>query len=108
MLLAATLAGRFIDSRWPRVWTQCVPRTRGYYSSATVYSTAVQQFLFFRVLVHTLSEGAINGPTEGLIIVSPVRRRDMARLFDSGESSSASDSVRLVSMPTTRSSAVLR
>ena len=32
----------------------------------------------------------------------------MARLFDSGEGFSVSDSVRLVSMPTTRSSALLR
>ena len=61
---------------------------------------------FFRVLVHTLSEGARS--TQGLIIVSRVRRRDMTRSFDSGEGSSVSDLVRLVSMPTTRSSAVLR
>ena len=67
--------------------------------------TAVRQlFLFFRV--HMWSEGA--RPTQGLIIVSRVRRRDMAKLFDAGEGSSVSDSVRLVSMPTTRSSAVLR
>ena len=46
--------------------------------------------------------------TQVLIIVSRVRRRDMARSFDSGEGSSASDSVRLASMSTTRSSAVLR
>ena len=46
--------------------------------------------------------------TQVLIIVSRVRRRDMARSFDSGEGSSVSDSVRLVSMPTIRSSAVLR
>ena len=42
-----------------------------------------------------------------LIIVSRVRRRNMARSFDSAEGSTVSDSVRLVSMPTTRSSAVL-
>ena len=40
---------------------------------------------FFRVLVHTLSERA--RPTRGLTIVSRVRRRDMARFFDSGEGS---------------------
>ena len=28
-LLAATLAGRFLDSRWPRIRTLCVPRTYG-------------------------------------------------------------------------------
>ena len=67
--------------------------------------TAVQQLLLsFRA--HTLGEGA--RPTQGMIIVSRVRRRDMARVFNSGEGSSVSDSVRLVSMPTTRSSAVLR
>ena len=83
-----------------------MPRTRGllYYSSTAVYSSAAVPF--FRVLVHTLWEGA--RPTQGLIIVSRVRRQDMARSFDSGEGSSVSDSVRLVSMPTTRSSAVLR
>ena len=68
--------------------------------------TAVQEFLFFRVLVHTLSEGA--RPAQGLLVVSRVRRRDMARPFDSGEGSSVSDSVRLVSMPMTRSSAVVQ
>ena len=73
--------------------------------TAVLLCTAVQQFfLFFRV--HALSEGA--RPTQGLTIVSRVRRRDMARLFESGEGSSASDSALLVSMPTTRSSAELR
>ena len=43
---------------------------------------AVQQLLLY-LRVHTLSEGA--RPTQGLIIVSRVRRRDMARLFDSGK-----------------------
>ena len=71
-----------------------------------VLCTAVQQFLFFRVLVHTLSEGARRA--QGLVIVSRVRRQDIARSFDSGEGSSVCDSVRLVLMPTTRSSAVLR
>ena len=42
------------------------------------------------------------------MILSRMRRRDMATLFDSGVGSSISDSVRLLSMPTTRSSAVLR
>jgi len=74
--------------------------------TAVLLCTAVQRFLFFRVLVHTLSEGA--RPTQGLIADSRMRRRDMARSFDSGEGSSVSDSVRLVSMTTTRSSAVLR
>ena len=71
-----------------------------------VLFTAVQQFLFFQLLVHPLSEGA--RPTEGLIVVSRVRRRGMARSFDSAKGSSVSDSVRLVSMPTTRIPAVLR
>ena len=73
--------------------------------TAVLLCTAAQQlFLFFRV--HTLSKGARS--TQGLIVVSRVRGRDMARLFDSGEGSSVSESGRLVSMPTTRSSAVLR
>ena len=80
------------------------PESVGYCSRTTVYSsTAVP---FFRVLVYTLSKGA--RPTQGPIIVSRVRRRDMARSFDSGEGSTVSDSVWLVSMPTTRGSAVLR
>ena len=66
--------------------------------TAILLCTVQQFFLFFRV--HTLSEGV--RPTQGLIIVSRVRRRDMARLFDSGKGSSVSDSVRPVSMPTTR------
>ena len=70
----------------------------------TRYSSTVVVVPFF--VVQTLSEGA--RPTQGLIIVSRVRRGDMARLLDSGEGSSVSDSGRLVSMPTTRSSAVLR
>ena len=86
------------------------PEPVGYYGSTAVYavygSTAVQQFLFVLVLVHTLSDGA--RPTQGLIIVSRVRRGGMARSFKSAEGSSVSDSVRLVSMPTTRISAVLR
>ena len=53
----------------------------------------------------TLCEGA--RPTKGLIIVSRVRSQHMLRSFDSGEASSVSGSVRRVSMPTTRSSAVL-
>ena len=44
-----------------------------------------------------LSEGA--RPTQGLIFVSRVRRRDAARSFDSGEGSSLSDSVRPFSTP---------
>ena len=48
--------------------------------TAVLLCTAVQQFLLFRVLVHTLSEGA--RPTQGLIIVSRVRKRDMARSFE--------------------------
>ena len=59
--------------------------------TAVLLCIAVQQFLFFRALVHALSEGA--RPTQGLIIVSRVRTQDMARSFDSGEGSSVSDSV---------------
>ena len=84
----------------------CIRDRNPWAITAVLLCTAVQQFLLFRVLVHTLSEGA--RPTQGLIIVSRVRRRDMARSFDSVEGSSVSDSIRLVSMPTTRSSAVLR
>ena len=39
-----------------------------------------------------------------LIILSRMRRRDMARSFDSGVGSSISDSVRLVSISTTAQS----
>ena len=46
-------------------------------------------------------------PTQKLIVLSRMRRRDMARSFDSG-GGSITDWVQLVSMPTTRSSAVLR
>ena len=55
-----------------------------FYSSIAVYSssTAVQQFFFFRALVHTWSDGV--RPTQGLIIVSRVHRRDTARSLDSG------------------------
>ena len=74
-------------------------------AAALLCTAALQQFLFFRVLVQTLSEVAM--PTQGLIIVSRVRRRDMARSFDSGEGSSMSDAVPLVSMLTARSAAVL-
>ena len=73
--LAATLAGRFVNSMRPRVWTQCVPGTRELLQQ--LLCTAVQQFFFFRVLVRTFSEGA--RPTPGLIIVSRVRRRDIYR-----------------------------
>ena len=45
---------------------------------------AVQQLLLY-LRVHTLSEGA--RPTQGLIADSRMRRRDMARSFDSGEGS---------------------
>ena len=57
-------------SRWPRVWTQRVPRTRGLLQQYC----CVQQFLFFchtwwvldlLCRTHTLSEGA--RPTQGLI-----------------------------------------
>ena len=74
--------------------------------------TAVQQFfLFFRVHAVLLctavtavvpfsssthvSEGS--RPTQGLIVVSRVRTRGMARLFDLGQGSSVNDSARLVS-----------
>ena len=56
--------------------------------------------------VQTLSERA--RPTQELLRLSRMRRQDMAILFDSGVGSSISESVRPVSMPTTRSSAVLR
>ena len=52
------------------------------------------------------SEGA--RPTQELISLSRIRRRGMPLMCDSGVGSSISNSVRLVSMPTTRSSAVLR
>ena len=81
----------------------CIQNSWAIYSSTTVYSTTEVAGFFFRV--HTLSEGA--RPTQALIIVSRVRKRDMARLFDSGEGS-VIDSVLLDSMPTSRSSAVLR
>ena len=42
-----------------------------------------------------VSEGA--RPTQGLIVVSRVRSRGMARLFDLGQGSSVNDSARLVS-----------
>ena len=46
-------------------------------------------------------------PRQELIILSRMRRQDMARSFESGVGSSISGWVQLVSMPTTRSSAVL-
>ena len=68
------------------------PEHVGYYSSTAVCSsTAVVPF----ILSTRVSGGA--RPTQGLIIVSRVRTRDMARLFDSGEGSSVNDSARLVS-----------
>ena len=84
-----------------------MPRTRGLqqYCCAIYSSSSRTAVPFFQVLVHTLCEGA--RPTQGLIL-SRVRRRDMDISFDSGEGSSASDSVRLVSMPTTGNSTVLR
>ena len=60
-----------------------MPRTRELLQQYCCIQQAVQQFLFFRV--HTLSEGA--RPTQGLIADSRMRRRDMARSFDSGEGS---------------------
>ena len=72
------------------------PEPVGNYSNCCVQqSSGVVSFQ-----VRTWSEGS--RPMQGLIIVSRVRRRDMARLFDSGKGSSVSDSVRPVSMPTTR------
>ena len=56
--------------------------------------------------VHTLSERP--RPRQELICLSRMRRRDMAILFNSGVGSCINDWVQLVSMPTTRSSAVLR
>ena len=96
------------------MWTPCVPKSCG-----LLQSYCVQQFLFSvigylynhiyvcELRVHTLSEVGAT-PRQELILLSRMRRRDMTRLFDSGVGSSLSDSVRLVSMPTTRSSAVLR
>ena len=61
----------------------CIQNSWAIYSSTTVYSTTEVAGFFFRV--HTLSEGA--RPTQGLIADSRMRRRDMARSFDSGEGS---------------------
>ena len=52
--------------------------------------------------MRTLNERA--RPTQELIWFSRMGKRDKAILFDSGVGSSISDSVRLVSMPTTHSS----
>ena len=64
----------------------------GYYSSTAVYSrTAVVPFC---------SSTHVSGgarPTQGLIVISRVRTRGMARLFDLGQGSSVNDSARLVS-----------
>ena len=64
----------------------------GYYSSTAVYSSTTVVPFFSSTHV---SEGA--RPTQGLIIVSRVRTRCMARLFDLGQGSSVNDSAWLVS-----------
>ena len=96
----------------PGYGSNVCPQPVGYYSTPAVF---VQQFLFFyqtysvephKLRLHTLSEGA--RPTQERVCLSRMRRRDMSILCASGVGSSVSDSVRLVSMPTTRSSAVLR
>ena len=76
-------------SRCSRVWTQCVPRTCGLLQQY-VYC-CLRQFHFSvipgrpstyscELRVHTLREGA--RPTSELIMLSTMRTRDMATLFD--------------------------
>ena len=84
------------------MWTQCVPRTCGLLQQSCLLCTRYRySSSFFAVIGHI--------PTVNphirleLIILSRMRKRDTARSFDSGVRSSIRDSVRLVSMPTTRS-----
>ena len=58
-------------------------------------------------IASTHAEGRAR-PTKELICLSRVSRRDMTIFFDPGVGSSISDSVRLVSMLTTRNFVVLR
>ena len=66
------------------------PEPVGYYSSTAVYSSTTVVPFFSSTHV---SEGA--RPTQGLIVVSRVRTRSMARLFELGQGSSVKDSARL-------------
>ena len=72
-------------------WAITFPFFSSTRSTAVYSSTAV--VLFFSS-TH-VSEGS--RPTQGLIVVSRVRTRGMARLLDLGQGSSVNDSARLVS-----------
>ena len=71
------------------------PEPAGYNITAVLAYSSSNSFFFCRLLYrHTLSE--VGWANAELIILSRMRRRDMARSLDSGVGSSISDSVRLV------------
>ena len=97
------VAGRFVDFDFLSTVVTAV----AFFLPYLVGNTLLYHIHVWELRVHTLSEVA-DRPTKELMIILRIGRRDMASLFDSGNGSSTSDLVRVVWLPTTRSSAVLR